>query len=179
MSYSKEQRAAKAEASTSESVIETANVRAINRRGPTPEERAAAIRRERTSFGVQKYFDGVPEKEGWKRRWVNDENVPHRLEQGWTFVSKAHLKDTSSIGFESVDVADRVTKPNKASNPDGSAGMTMLMEIPTSVANEINKAMVVDPTDRIDAALRAGKIGDGGVQNPNNYIPKDAPIKFT
>ena len=181
MSFTKEQREAKklSELGANQSVVESSNVVTTNRRNLTPQERAAAIRKERTGFGVQKYFDGVPEKDGWKRRWVNDINVPHRIDQGYTFVSKAHMRDTSSIGYESVDVADRVTKPNKASNPDGSAGMATLMEVPMEVALEIQKVMVDDPTDRIDAALRAGTVGEGGVQNKHNYIPKDTPIKFT
>lgn len=135
---------------------------------------ASRIREKRQGFGTQTTF-GEHKREGWRRRWVNDINIPFRKDQGWEFVSKSN-KDTSAVGFEGVDVADRITKPNKATNPDGSHGMTTLMEIPEEIALEIIKAMVDDPTDKTEQALRVGN--PGGAAGSHTYVPKDTPIRI-
>lgn len=141
------------------------------------DERAAEIRRTRSEgFGAQRTFDLVTERLGWYRRWVNDNNIPGRLAEGWTFVSKSQVKDTTSLGFEGVDVSDRLTKPNKATNPDGNAGMTTLMEIPDVIAKEIQKARVDDPADRIDATIRGGTIGIDEANRQYTYSP--TPIRM-
>jgi hypothetical protein len=143
------------------------------------EERANQIRATRQGFGVQRTFELVTERPGWHRRWVNDVNIPFRLEQGWTFVSKSQVQDTTSLGFEGVDVADRITKPNKARNDDGQAGMTTLMEIPQVIAAEIQKAMVDDPADRIDDTIRGGTVGLSERDRQYTYIPRDTPIRMS
>lgn len=141
--------------------------------------RAEQIRKERTGFGIQQNFDmDIKAPPGWKWRWVNDVNIPGRIKDGFDFVSKSEFLQTTSIGFEGVDVADRITKPNKANMPGGVAGMTTLMKVPMEIAEELIKARVTDPTDRVDQLIRGGLNGLKSSEQDHVYTPKGAPIRY-
>lgn len=59
-------------------------------------EYAAKVRRERVGItSITKRLPDFGDNPGWKRRWVNEENLPQRKHEGYRFVTKDEVNDPS------------------------------------------------------------------------------------
>ena len=139
-------------------------------------EYAEKIRRDRKNFnGLELKLSFLGDHPGWKRRWVNDENTPMRLAQGYRFVEKAEIEMSDSLRYGNADIGNRVAYPTGGLNARNEMGMAYLMEIPQEIADDLDKQFSQDQADRIDASIRAGKVGDPG---PTAYVPQNTPIRY-
>ena len=140
-----------------------------------PKTEADRIRASRKSFnGLEMKLSFLGDHPGWKRRWVNDENVPQRLNQGYRFVEPAEVELSDSLRYGNSDVGNRVAYPTGGLNTRNETAMAFLMEIPQEIADELDK-VVTDKTASIDQTIRAGKVGNPGA---NSYVPRDTPIRY-
>jgi hypothetical protein len=101
-------------------------------------------------------FEG--EHPGWKRRWVNEENVPGRLEEGFRFVLRDEVSMSDSLRYGNEDTGDRVSK--HAGFRAGIAFKAFLMEIPQRVADVLDKEKSHDQIARYEHSIRAGAAGN-------------------
>ncbi len=135
---------------------------------------AERIRRERKGLsGLEQRMAYFGEHPGWKRRWVNDDNVPFRLGEGYRFVEGSEVNMSTSIRYGNIDIGDKVSYPVGGSNGRGDPRLAFLMEIPQEIADELDKAKSHDKIAAIDQSIRSGTIGDPG---SHAYVPKDTPI---
>jgi hypothetical protein len=105
------------------------------------DEYAAEIRRTRTSDISQVRFN-LPifvDNQGWKRRWVHEDNCITRRNQGYRYVTKDEIGGVYyDDARESTDASNYVAYPAKGRNDHGKPTMMYLMEIPKSLARELD-----------------------------------------
>lgn len=125
--------------------------------------------KKRTPLGGMVQKMQVPAREGFVRRWVNDD--PGRLanfqEAGYEFVS-----DLSAEESNSTDVSSRRSMV-VGKNDDGSPKRAYLME-QNSEFYEEDQATKQEELDQVDAAIQRGALNDDG---ENQYVPKGG-IKY-
>ena len=166
----REQRAAKAAKLAAETVTSgaIANVEDIPlvKRETTPartridaREYAAQIRSTRKDFsGLEQKLKYYGENPGWKRRWVNEENVPAREQEGYRFVLRSEVNMSDSIGRGNTDMGDRVSVlggidvQNRPYNQ-------YLMEIPQEIADEYDHEKSYKKVKLSEESIRAGTVG--------------------
>ena len=169
----REQRAAKAAKLAAETVTSgaIANVEDIPlvKRETTPartrldaREYAEQIRSSRKDFsGLEQKLKYYGENPGWKRRWVNEENVPSREQEGYRFVLRSEVGMSDSIGRGNTDMGDRVSVFGGTSER-GVPYNTYLMEIPQEIADEYDHEKSHKKVKLSEESIRAGTVG-----NPN------------
>lgn len=100
----------------------------------------------------------VPEKPGFKRRWVNDNEQGQRvaafLRAGWRIV-----EDTVQVGVEGV-VSQNQTVGSGARKYVGAGVMAILMEIEEKYFNE-DQAAKAARIDEVERAIYGGEEVDG------------------
>lgn len=147
-------------------------------------ERAKQILDERkgtiTPFTQQKlpYFG---EKPGWKRRWVLTENVPGRLQEGYTHVKNHQVQMLAQgIGFGNQDIGDNVAVFAGRGSLDRNGGQQYLylMEIPQEIADKLHDIKVVQPTQATIAALKQGNPTGGPVDQHTYIAQRSGGIKI-
>lgn len=118
-------------------------------------EKILAKRKAFSSMESKLAFEG--DHPGWKRRWVNEENVPGRLEEGYRFVLRDEVSMSDSQRYGNEDTGDRVSKHGGrvGANPF----KTFLMEIPLEIAALLDKEKSHDQIARYDESIRAGAAG--------------------
>lgn len=135
------------------------------------EERAATRnesgRSERVPMGVARPKLSVPVRDGYVRRWMNDEEgrLQTAEQGGYQFVEDPKLQ----IGVPDVDSVNRDLGTRVSRVVDKSTGKkAYLMEIKADFYNEdqLTKRKAIDETDN---AIRNGKLDD----KESRYVPKD------
>jgi len=125
-----------------------------------PREYAESIRANRKDFsGLEQKMKYYGENPGWKRRWVNEDNVPGRLQEGYRFVQRDEVNMSDSLRYGNNDVADRVSV-HAGTNTQGQPFSAYLMEIPLEIAEEMDEAKSYKKVRSIDESIRAGTVGN-------------------
>ena len=137
-----------------------------------PREYAEKIRRERVSVSsVIKRLPDFGDNPGWKRRWVNDEGVPMRRNEGYRFVTKDEIGDVSySATRNDTDPSNFIARPVGGLNDENKLRMAYLMEIPQEIANELDYEKSHKAIKSSEDAIRRGTVGNpqsaGGFRLP-------------
>ena len=121
------------------------------------------------------------ERPGWKRRWVLSENVPGRLQEGYSFVKNDQVEmQASGIGFGNQDIGDRVAVFAGRGSLDKHGGQQYLylMEVPQEIADKLHDIKVVQPTQATIASLKAGDSGGFGTSDKHAYVPRQTGISI-
>jgi len=109
----------------------------------------------------------APERKGYVRRWINDEEnrIQLALDAGYEHVLNEDLSVAAAEGDSGSKVNQIV-----GTKDDGTALVAYLMEIPEDWHEEdqIRKQEIVDETER---AIREGNL-EGKVGQDGRYIPK-------
>lgn len=162
----REQRAAK-EAKASENFLTAPTLESIPevvRNEPArtrvdAREYAAQIRANRKSFsGLEQKMKHYGENPGWKRRYVNEENVPARLEEGYRFVLRSEVAMSDSMRYGNTDMGDRVSV-HAGTNTNGQPFSAYLMEIPEDIASEYDYEKSHKQVKLSEESIRAGAAG--------------------
>lgn len=162
-------------AATAEAAIEISV--AESRKRIDPKEYADKIRKSRTEFnGLEQKMAYYGENPGWKRRWVNADNVPGRLHEGYRHVQRDEVDMSDSIRFGNADIGNHVCIP-VGGYLNGQPLMAYLMEIPVVIAEELDYAKSGKHIARIEDSIKKGTIGLSDTRNMR--IPADAPISIT
>lgn len=131
-----------------------------------PREYAEKFRRERKSIsGFETRLAQYGENPGWKRRWVNDDNVPQRLNEGYRFVMKEEVSMSDSVSRGNDDVANAVSQPVGGTNSRNEPRRAFLMEIPLEMAKELDYEKSGKQAEKITQSILRGNIG---VADPRN-----------
>lgn len=125
-----------------------------------PREYAEKIRATRKDFsGLEQKMKHFGENPGWKRRWVNEDNVPGRLEEGYRFVQRDEVSMSDSLRYGNSDIGDRVSV-HAGKNDNGHPFNAYLMEIPQEIADELDEAKSHKKVRSIEQSIRAGTVGN-------------------
>jgi hypothetical protein len=125
-----------------------------------PREYAQKIRANRKDFsGLETKMKYYGENPGWKRRWVNEDNVPGRIEEGYRFVQRNEVAMSDSMRYGNQDMADRVST-HAGTDQFGKPYSAFLMEIPDEIANELNDQKSYDKVRLIEKSIRSGTVGN-------------------
>ena len=165
----REQRAAKAAKVEAQSVTtlddipkvqrETIEVNATARTRVDAREYAEKIRANRKDFsGLEQKMKHYGENPGWKRRWVNEDNVPGRIEEGYRFVQRAEVAMSDSLRYGNSDVGDRVSL-HAGIDTFGKPFSAYLMEIPQEIADELDNEKSHKKVKLSEQSIRAGTVG--------------------
>lgn len=136
-------------------------------------EYSEKIRANRKSFsGLEQKLKYYGENPGWHRRWVNEENVPSRVEEGYRFVLRAEVSMSDSLRYGNSDVGDRVSI-HGGTDKQGKPFNQYLMEIPLDIAEELNNEKSLNKVKLSEQSIRAGAVG-----NPqgNTRVGKEAGL---
>jgi|GEM_PF-3700938 len=103
-------------------------------------EVAAEIRRTRSSISsIKKRLPDFVDNPGWKRRWVNDDNIANRKQEGYRFVTKDEINDVSyDASRDDQDPANYVCRPVGGINDKNELRSAYLMEVPQEIADELD-----------------------------------------
>jgi len=125
-------------------------------------EYAEKIRRERVSISsVIKRLPDFGDNPGWKRRWVNDEGVPMRRNEGYRFVTKDEIGDVAYDAMRNeTDPSNFVCRPVGGLNDENKLRMAYLMEIPIEIADELDYEKSHKAIKASESAIRSGSIGN-------------------
>ena len=168
--YTREQRAAKA-AELAKTPTATVNVPTLDEI-PQVVRKAGVIRsrvdlREETEriLANRKEFSGLENKlgydgdnPGWKRRWVNEENVPGRVQEGFRFVLRDEVNMSDSLRYGNEDTGDRVSK-HAGRDEYGNPYKTYLMEIPQQIADMLDDEKSHAKIRNSEISIRSGSVG--------------------
>lgn len=142
-------------------------------------EERIAERKKRVPLGTHRMKLQADAREGYVRRWVNDE--PGRLdmfkEAGYEFVTDPKLQ----VG-EGDDISQRPGLGTAVSRhvgirADNQPQRAYLMEIPEEYYKEDQTAKMQQVDEREDA-LRRGQDNQGAPGVDGRYVPKGTPIKI-
>lgn len=134
---------------------------------PSPRKTAAA-RKARVPLGVPRSKLSVPQRTGYKRRWINDDGkgrLQAALEGGYTHVDDPNLR----VGEDGL--ADRPDSRVSRIVGRGEGGKPLrafLMEIPSEMYHEDQKAKQ-SSLDQVDRAIRKGRLVADGQEH--RYVP--------
>ena len=124
-----------------------------------PREYAAKIRSGRKDFsGLEQKMKFYGENPGWKRRFVNEENVPGRIEEGYRFVLRGEVSMSDSIRYGNMDMGDRVSI-HAGTDSFGKPFSSYLMEIPQEIADELDNEKSYKKVKLSEQSIRAGAVG--------------------
>lgn len=165
----KAQRAEKAARLASESPATTVDDIPVVKRETTPartrldaREYAEQLRSSRKDFsGLEMKLKYYGENPGWKRRWVNEENVPAREQEGYRFVLRSEVNMSDSIGRGNTDMGDRVSVFG-GTDVQNRPYNQYLMEIPQEIADEYDHEKSYKKVKLSEESIRSGSVG-----NPN------------
>lgn len=118
-------------------------------------EKILAKRKEFSGMEQKLAFEG--DHLGWKHRWVNEENVEGRLQEGYRFVLRDEVNMSDSQRYGNEDTGDRVSK--HAGRISGVPFKTYLMEIPNEIAALLDKEKSHNQIARYDHSIRSGQVG--------------------
>lgn len=161
----REQRAEKAAKLATENIITAPTldeIPEVKRSEPTlldAKEHAEKILAARKAFnGLESKLAFEGDHPGWKRRWVNEENVPGRIDEHYRFVLRDEVSMSDSLRFGNEDTGDRVSK--HAGTRGGVPFKAFLMEIPEEIAKLLDKEKSHDQIARYEHSIRNGAAGD-------------------
>lgn len=142
-----------------------------------PKAEAERIRASRPAAnGLEQKMAYYGENPGWKRRWVNADNVPARIHEGYRHVQRDEVDMSDSIRFGNADVGNHVCVP-----VGGYVNLeplkAYLMEIPQEIANDLDYSKNYSKIARIEDTIKKGTIGIDDLRNMR--IPADVPISLT
>jgi len=124
-----------------------------------PREYANQIRAGRKDFsGLEQKMKYYGENPGWKRRWVNEENVPGRIEEGYRFVQRNEVSMSDSVRYGNADMADRVSI-HAGKDAYGKPFSAYLMEIPQEIADELDAEKSHKKVKLSEQSIRSGTVG--------------------
>lgn len=136
-------------------------------RGTLPAQK----RKERVPLGVARSQLAVPQREGYTRRWVNDDGkgrLQKALDGGYNYVDDPDLRVGQDDGGSRTDSrVSRVVGTKK----DNSPMRAYLMEIPSELYRE-DQASKQAELDEVDRAIRQGRLVTDGEQH--RYVPERA-----
>lgn len=136
-------------------------------------EYADKILASRKSYsGLEQKLSFTGDHPGWKRRWVNEENVPGRQQEGYRFVLRDEVGMSDSIRYGNEDMGDRVSKV-AGQTKQGHPFNVYLMEIPQQIADLLDKEKSHDQIARNEHSIRAGKTG---APDGNNRVGQAAGL---
>lgn len=122
-------------------------------------EYAEKIRSNRKDFsGLEQKMKFYGDNPGWKRRWVNEENVPGRQEEGYRFVQRSEVSMSDSMRHGNTDTADRVSV-HAGVDSFGKPFSAYLMEIPQEIADELDYEKSHKQVKLSEQSIRAGQVG--------------------
>ena len=123
-------------------------------------EYAAKIRANRKDFsGLEQKMKHYGENPGWKRRYVNEDNVPARLEEGYRFVLRSEVSMSDSMRYGNTDMGDRVSV-HAGVGTNGQPFSAYLMEIPLEIADELDSEKSHKKVKLSEASIRSGTVGN-------------------
>lgn len=165
----KAQRAEKAARLATESPATSVDDIPLVKRETTPartrldaREYAEQLRSSRKDFsGLEMKLKYYGENPGWKRRWVNEENVPAREQEGYRFVLRSEVNMSDSIGRGNTDMGDRVSVFG-GTDVQNRPYNQYLMEIPQEIADEYDHEKSYKKVKLSEESIRSGSVG-----NPN------------
>lgn len=147
--------------------------RASDPNAPGKTERAAYQEKERTKrvpLGVPRSKLAVPQRQGYKRRWINDDNkgrLQNAKEGGYTHVVDPNLR----VGEDgTADQPDSRVSRIVGKRDDGKPLRAFLMEIPSELYQE-DQASKQSALDEVDRAIRKGRLRSDGEEH--RYVPDD------
>lgn len=136
-------------------------------------ERAAHAvkeRKERVPLGVPRSKLTVPNRPGYKRRWINEDGkgrLQHALEGGYTHVTDPNLRIGEDGSQDKPDSrVSRIVGRGEGSKPL----RAYLMEIPSEQYKE-DQASKQAALDEVDRAIRKGRLRSDGEEH--RYVPDD------
>lgn len=140
----------------------------------------AARRKDRVPLGVARQKLAVPERPGYKRRWINDDGsrLQQALAADYRYVEDPSIKVGDDNGNSSTDSRiSRVVGKKK----NGQEMRAYLMEISADLYREDQKAKQAE-IDEVDRAIRKGGIrndrGDMGyVPDGGIKIERERPVR--
>jgi hypothetical protein len=136
--------------------------------GETP-RKAADARKERVPLGVPRSRLTVPQRAGYKRRWINDDGkgrLQQALEGGYTFVEDPKLQ----VGQDKLaDRPDSRVSRIVGRGENGKPLRAFLMEIPSELYQEDQRAKQ-RALDEVDRAIRKGRLVTDGEEH--RYVPE-------
>lgn len=147
-------------------------------RSPRSEDRAArdpnltpavAERKKRVPLGVPRSKLSVPERAGYKRRWINDDakgRLQNATNGGYTHVVDPDLVVGEDGGGDRTD--SRVSRI-VGKRDDGRPMRAFLMEIPSEHYQE-DQTSKQAALDEVDRAIRKGQLRPDGEEH--RYVPK-------
>lgn len=176
----REQRAAKEAAKANAIAVEDKVLgvtEASKRTRIDPKEYAEHIRSNRqSSSGLEQKMKYYGENPGWKRRWVNDDNVPGRLAEGYRFVLKEEISMSDSVRYGNDDVANYVSQPVGGNNNRNEPMRAFLMEVPLEIADELLQEKSLSKVAKIEQSIKQGNIGLTDTRNMR--IPDGVQIQL-
>lgn len=123
-------------------------------------EYAEKIRSNRKDFsGLEQKMKHYGENPGWKRRWVNEDNVPGRIEEGYRFVQRAEVAMSDSLRYGNSDMGDRVSV-HAGTDTFGKPFSAYLMEIPLEIADELDHEKSHKKVKLSEQSIKAGTVGN-------------------
>lgn len=130
---------------------------------------ATQARKKRVPLGVPRSRLTVPERHGYKRRWINDDGkgrLQAAKEGGYTHVEDPDLMAGQDGGGDRPD--SRVSRiVGRAEG--GKPLRAFLMEIPSELYQE-DQASKQRALDEVDRAIRKGRLVPQGEEN--RYVPE-------
>lgn len=140
---------------------------------PEKSERAAhdtKARTKRVPLGVPRSKLAVPKRQGYERRWINDDNkgrLQNAKEGGYTHVVDPNLR----VGEDgTADQPDSRVSRIVGKRDDGKPLRAFLMEIPSELYQE-DQASKQAALDEVDRAIRKGRLRSDGEEH--RYVPDD------
>lgn len=129
------------------------------------DEEAERILANRKDFsGLELKLKAYGENPGWTRRWVNEQNVPGRLEEGYRFVERGEVSMSDSMRYGNQDIGDRVSI-HAGTDDKGHPFSAYLMEIPNRVAEVLNEQKSYRQIRLSEESIRAGAVGNPSGNN--------------
>lgn len=146
------------------------NVQATAKKAPARGASAAAERKDRVPLGVARTKLTVPQRAGYRRRWINDDGkgrLQAAANGGYTFVTDPDLKVGEDGGGDKPD--SRVSRI-VGRTQEGKPMRAFLMEIPRELykADQTSKQSALDEVDR---AIRKGRVVSQG--EDSRYVPDE------
>lgn len=136
-------------------------------------ERAAHEKKERAvrvPLGVPRLKLNVPQRQGYTRRWVNDDSkgrLQAALEGGYTHVVDPNLRVGEDGSADKPDSrVSRIVGRGEGSKPL----RAFLMEIPSELYKE-DQASKQSALDEVDRAIRKGRLVSRGEEH--RYVPDE------
>lgn len=129
---------------------------------------AKAERKKRVPLGVPRSKLAVPQRAGYERRWINDDNkgrLQNALAGGYSYVNDPNLQVGEDGGGDKTD--SRVSRiVGRAEG--GKPLRAFLMEIPSEMYQE-DQASKQAALDEVDRAIRKGRLVPQGEEH--RYVP--------